>query len=29
VDVTPERPVDFSIVEELEKSGFVDAVYKE
>jgi len=29
VDVKPERLVDFSLVEELEKSGFIDAVYKE
>lgn len=29
VDVKPERLVDFSLVEELEKSGFVDSVYKE
>jgi hypothetical protein len=28
VDVKPERLVDFSIVEELEKSGFIDSVYK-
>jgi len=29
VDVKPERLVDFSLVEELEKNGFIDAVYKE
>jgi NitT/TauT family transport system substrate-binding protein len=29
VDVKPERLVDFSLVDELEKSGFIDAVYKE
>ena len=29
IDVKPERLVDFSIVEELEKSGFIDAVYKD
>ena len=29
VGVKPERLVDFSLVEELEKSGFVDSVYKE
>ncbi len=29
VDVKPERLVDFSLVDELEKSGFVDSVYKE
>jgi NitT/TauT family transport system substrate-binding protein len=29
IDVKPERLVDFSLVDELEKSGFVDAVYKE
>ena len=29
IDVKPERLVDFSIVEEFEKSGFIDAVYKD
>ena len=29
IDVKPERLVDFSIVDELEKSGFIDAVYKD
>jgi hypothetical protein len=29
VDVKLERLVDFSLVDELEKSGFIDAVYKE
>jgi hypothetical protein len=29
VDVKPERLVDFSLVDELAKSGFIDAVYKE
>lgn len=29
VDVKPDRLVDFSLVDELEKSGFIDAVYKE
>jgi NitT/TauT family transport system substrate-binding protein len=29
VDVKAERLVDFSIVDELEKSGFIDSVYKE
>ena len=29
VDVKPEKLVDFSIIEELEKNGFIDAVYKE
>ncbi|MGE5303276.1 MAG: ABC transporter substrate-binding protein [Alphaproteobacteria bacterium] len=29
IDVKPERLVDFSIVDELEKSGFIDSVYKE
>jgi NitT/TauT family transport system substrate-binding protein len=29
VDVKAERLVDFSVVEELEKNGFIDAVYKE
>jgi ABC-type nitrate/sulfonate/bicarbonate transport system substrate-binding protein len=29
VDVKADRLVDFSIVDELEKSGFIDAVYKE
>jgi hypothetical protein len=27
VDVKPKKLVDFSLVEELEKSGFIDAVY--
>ena len=29
VDVKPERLVDFSLVDELERTGFIDAVYKE
>ena len=29
VDAKAERLVDFSIIDELEKSGFIDAVYKE
>jgi len=29
IDVKAERLVDFSIIDELEKSGFIDAVYKE
>jgi NitT/TauT family transport system substrate-binding protein len=29
IDVKPERLVDMSLVDELEKSGFIDAVYKE
>lgn len=29
IDVKPERLVDFSIVDELEKSGFIDSVYRE
>ena len=29
VDVKPDRLVDMSLVDELEKSGFIDAVYKE
>lgn len=29
VDVKPDRLVDFSLVDEVEKSGFIDAVYKE
>jgi ABC-type nitrate/sulfonate/bicarbonate transport system substrate-binding protein len=29
VDVKPERLVDFTLVDELEKSGFIDAVYKQ
>ena len=29
IDVKPERLVDFSIVDELEKSGFIDSVYKD
>jgi hypothetical protein len=29
LSVKPEKLVDFSLVEELEKSGFIDAVYKE
>ena len=29
IGVKPERLVDFSIVDELEKSGFIDAVYKD
>jgi NitT/TauT family transport system substrate-binding protein len=28
VDIKPEKLVDFSIVDELEKSGFIDSVYK-
>lgn len=28
VDIKPERLVDFSIVDELEQSGFIDSVYK-
>ncbi|MGH7872906.1 MAG: ABC transporter substrate-binding protein, partial [Candidatus Binatia bacterium] len=28
IDVKPERLVDFSLVDELEKTGFIDAVYK-
>jgi NitT/TauT family transport system substrate-binding protein len=29
IDIKPERLVDLSIVDELEKSGFIDSVYKE
>lgn len=29
IDVKPERLVDFSIVDELEKNGFIDSVYRE
>ena len=29
IDVKPERLVDFSIVDELEKSGFIGSVYRE
>jgi NitT/TauT family transport system substrate-binding protein len=29
IDVKPERLVDFSVVDELEKSGFIDSVYRE
>lgn len=28
VDIKPERLVDFSIVDELERSGFIDSFYK-
>jgi hypothetical protein len=28
VEIKPERLVDFSIVDELEQSGFIDSVYK-
>ena len=29
IDIKPERLVDFSIVDELEKNGFIDSVYRE
>jgi hypothetical protein len=29
IDIKADRLVDFSIVDELEKSGFIDSVYKE
>jgi hypothetical protein len=29
IDIKAERLVDFSIVDELEKSGFIDSVYRE
>jgi hypothetical protein len=29
IDIKPERLVDFSIVDELERSGYIDSVYKE